>query len=57
MFIQAYDGGETFSLPAFMYFYYFLANTLLVAIAFFNQHCYACAYPRTDNNNPNFLYG
>lgn len=57
LFVQAYGGSETFSLPAFMYFYYFLANTLLVAIAFFNQHCYACAYPRKDNKDPHILYG
>ena len=57
LFVQAYGGSETFSLPVFMYFYYFLANTLLVAIAFFNQHCYACAYPHKDNKDPNVLYG
>lgn len=57
MFIQAYDGGETFSLPAFMYFYYFLVNAMIVAITFLNQHFYASSWPRQDNKDPNVLYG
>lgn len=57
LFVQAYGGNDTFSPPVFMYFYYFLVNAMIVAITFFNQHCYACAYPHKDNKDPNVLYG
>ena len=55
---QAMSGKSTISVPGTMYIYYLLIGLVLMALAFFNQHLYASAFPREDSDDPeSFSYG